>query len=72
MFSYGRTLDTADGGDYRVVEYEETRDINGRDQVDFETWMKLDMQYIDTWSLWLDLKIIFLTVFKGFSGQNAY
>ena len=25
--------------------------ISGRDQVDFETWMRMDMQYIDTWSL---------------------
>ncbi|WP_275790892.1 alpha/beta fold hydrolase [Pararhizobium gei] len=33
LFSYGQVLETADGGDYRVVEYEEMRDINGRDQV---------------------------------------
>ena len=25
--------------------------IAGRDALDFETWMKMDMQYIDTWSL---------------------
>ncbi len=33
LFSYGTVLETADGGDYRVVDYQEMRDINGRDQV---------------------------------------
>ncbi len=31
-----------------------------------------DLLYIQTWTLLLDLKIIFLTVFKGFSNKNAY
>jgi putative colanic acid biosynthesis UDP-glucose lipid carrier transferase len=31
-----------------------------------------DLQYIQSWSLWLDLKIIFLTIFKGFTHKNAY
>ena len=31
--------------------------ISGRDSIDFKTWMKLDNQYIDTWSFFLDLKI---------------
>ncbi|WP_280338017.1 sugar transferase [Salinicola acroporae] len=31
-----------------------------------------DLWYINNWSLLLDLKIIFLTVFKGFTGNNAY
>ena len=32
--------------------------INGRDALDFDTWMKLDMQYIDRWSLALDWHIV--------------
>jgi undecaprenyl-phosphate glucose phosphotransferase len=31
-----------------------------------------DLEYIRNWSLWLDLKIIFLTVVRGFASQNAY
>jgi exopolysaccharide biosynthesis polyprenyl glycosylphosphotransferase len=29
--------------------------------IPFHQWMRMDMDYIDRWSLWLDLKIIFLT-----------
>jgi exopolysaccharide biosynthesis polyprenyl glycosylphosphotransferase len=36
--------------------------VNGRSEVDFESWMKLDMEYIDSWSLGLDLKILFKTI----------
>lgn len=31
-----------------------------------------DLAYIRNWSLWLDLRIIFVTILKGFSGKNAY
>lgn len=31
-----------------------------------------DLAYVRNWSLWFDIKIIFLTVFKGFVGKNAY
>ena len=31
-----------------------------------------DLEYIRTWSIWLDIKIIFLTVFKGFIHKAAY
>ncbi len=31
-----------------------------------------DLEYIKQWSLWLDIKIVFLTVFKGFTGSQAY
>lgn len=36
--------------------------VSGRNQVDFDEWMQLDLQYIDTWSLWLDIKILLKTV----------
>lgn len=36
--------------------------VSGRNDVDFAQWMKLDLHYIDQWSLWLDLKILFRTV----------
>ncbi len=34
--------------------------------------IRYDLEYIRTWSIWLDIKIIFLTVFKGFVDKNAY
>ena len=45
--------------------------ICGRDNVDFETWMKMDMQYIDNWSLALDWKIILRTIPHVLSGRGA-
>ncbi|MBY0578569.1 MAG: undecaprenyl-phosphate glucose phosphotransferase [Burkholderiales bacterium] len=34
--------------------------------------IECDLHYIQNWSLWMDVKIIFLTVFKGFVGKQAY
>jgi exopolysaccharide biosynthesis polyprenyl glycosylphosphotransferase len=45
--------------------------ISGRDNVDFETWMKLDMQYIDNWSLALDWKILLRTIPRVLIGHGA-
>jgi exopolysaccharide biosynthesis polyprenyl glycosylphosphotransferase len=45
--------------------------ISGRDNVDFETWMKLDMQYIDNWSLALDWKILLRTIPHVLIGRGA-
>ncbi|MBS1859167.1 MAG: sugar transferase [Acidobacteria bacterium] len=46
--------------------------ISGRDKVDFETWMKLDMQYIDNWSLALDWKILLQTIPRVLTGHGAH
>ena len=46
--------------------------VSGRDHVDFETWMRLDMQYIDNWSLGLDWKIILRTIPQVLSGRGAH
>ncbi|EJG9791163.1 undecaprenyl-phosphate glucose phosphotransferase, partial [Klebsiella pneumoniae] len=37
-----------------------------------EKRIQFDLQYIQSWSLLLDLKIIFLTFFRGFVGKNAF
>ena len=44
----------------------------GRDALDFDTWMKMDMQYIDTWSLALDWKIILRTIPRVLTGKGAH
>ena len=46
--------------------------VAGRDQLDFDTWMKMDMQYIDNWSLALDWKIMLRTIPRVLSGRGAY
>jgi len=46
--------------------------VSGRDSVDFETWMKLDMEYIDNWSLALDWKILLRTIPQVLSGRGAH
>jgi len=46
--------------------------LEGRDALDFETWMRKDMEYIDNWSLGLDWKIILLTIPRVMSGKGAH
>lgn len=46
--------------------------VNGRSEVTkFDDWVKMDLEYIDNWSLWLDLKILLKTVPAVFSGRGA-
>lgn len=45
--------------------------INGRSAVSFEHWMHLDMEYIDNWSLGLDMKILAKTIPAVLKGTGA-
>jgi exopolysaccharide biosynthesis polyprenyl glycosylphosphotransferase len=45
--------------------------IEGRNKVTFDQWMLLDLQYLDQWSLWLDLKILAKTVPAVLRGTGA-
>lgn len=42
------------------------------DEADLMLRVQHDLHYIENWSLWLDVKIIILTVFKGFVHEKAY
>ncbi len=45
--------------------------INGRSAIQFEEWMRLDLQYMDQWSLLLDLKILAQTIPAVWKGSGA-
>jgi exopolysaccharide biosynthesis polyprenyl glycosylphosphotransferase len=46
--------------------------VSGRNDVrDFRDWVRLDLEYIDNWSLWLDLKILFRTIPVVLLGTGA-
>jgi len=44
--------------------------VNGRNALTWEDKFRLDVWYVDHWSLWLDIKIIFLTVWKVFKREG--
>jgi len=46
--------------------------ISGRNEVSFDKWMELDLEYIDNWSLFLDLKVVLKTIPAVISGRGAY
>jgi exopolysaccharide biosynthesis polyprenyl glycosylphosphotransferase len=46
--------------------------IGGRNETDFEEWMRLDLEYVDNWSLILYFKILIKTFFVVLSRKGAY
>jgi colanic acid biosynthesis glycosyl transferase WcaI len=45
--------------------------VNGRNRInDFDEWVKLDLEYIDHWSLWLDFKILLRTIAVVLAGTG--
>lgn len=46
--------------------------VSGRNQIDgFSEWVRLDLEYIDHWSLWLDITILLRTIPTVLSGEGA-
>ena len=46
--------------------------IKGRNHVrNFDDWVKMDLEYIDNWSIWLDLEILLKTIPAVISGKGA-
>lgn len=45
--------------------------VNGRSNIGFDHWMKLDLQYLDEWSIWLDMKILAQTIPAVMKGSGA-
>ena len=46
--------------------------VSGRSDLDFETWVDMDLAYIDTWSLRLDARLLGRTVAAVLTGRGAY
>lgn len=45
--------------------------VSGRSNISFERWMDMDLEYIDNWSVWLDIQIILKTIPAVFTGRGA-
>ena len=46
--------------------------VRGRSRVSFDEMVRLDLKYAETWSVWLDLKILWMTPSAVISGDGAY
>jgi lipopolysaccharide/colanic/teichoic acid biosynthesis glycosyltransferase len=46
--------------------------VRGRNRIsNFDDWVKMDLEYIDTWSLWLDIKILVRTLWAVAAGTGS-
>ncbi|UZQ50346.1 sugar transferase [Clostridium kluyveri] len=45
--------------------------VMGRNKIEFEKWMELDIKYVEERNLWIDIKLIIRTVFVLFGDENA-
>lgn len=45
--------------------------VSGRSNLTFDQWLELDLKYIDNWSFWLDLKLLFKTVPAVLTSRGA-
>jgi lipopolysaccharide/colanic/teichoic acid biosynthesis glycosyltransferase len=46
--------------------------VQGRNELDFDRWVELDLEYIDSWSPLLDIKILLKTIPVVLSGKGAH
>lgn len=46
--------------------------VRGRDRLEFDDWMKMDLEYIDNWSLFLDFRILARSVPAVLAGRGAH
>jgi len=46
--------------------------VNGRSRLPFDDMVRLDLRYATTWSIWLDVKILFRTPYVVLSGEGAH
>ena len=45
--------------------------VSGRNEISFQKWMDMDLEYIDNWSVWLDLQIMLKTIPAVLTGRGA-
>jgi hypothetical protein len=46
--------------------------VRGRNKIsNFDDWVRMDFEYIDNWSLWLDCRILIKTVYAVVGGSGS-